>query len=67
MIAWIQAHGGFEAVAVVSVICFNIVMSALAQLFATLKQTEPAFLQNLGNWGLKISQYLTANTPTPKS
>lgn len=65
MLAWIQAHGGFLVLAVLSVTVFNIIMSALAQLFAALKLQEPGWLQAIGAWGLRIAQWLSANTPTP--
>jgi hypothetical protein len=65
MLAWIEAHGGFMLLTALAVTLFNIVMSAIAQIFAALKRQEPQWLQNIGNWGLKISQWLSANTPTP--
>ncbi len=52
-------------VLLLAVALFNIIMSAVAQVFAAMSKTEPGWLQSIGAWGLKISQWLTANTPTP--
>jgi hypothetical protein len=59
VIAFIKAHD------VAVIVIFNIFMSAVAQVFAALGKAEPSLLQKFGAWGLKISQWLSANTPTP--
>jgi hypothetical protein len=62
---FIQAHGGFVAAAVFVLALYNIVMSALAQIFAKLNKPEPGFLNTATAWGLKATQWLSGNTPTP--
>jgi hypothetical protein len=63
--AWISSQGGLVAAVGVIVACLNIIMSALVQLFAKLAVAEPAWMQTVGSILLKISQYVTGNTPTP--
>ncbi len=63
--SWLQAHGMATFVAAVAI--FNIVLSGAAQIFSALGKQEPAWMQKLGAVGLKITQWLSANTPTPKS
>lgn len=62
---FIQAHGGITAVIGVSIVIFNITMSAISSVFSALHQMEPGWLQTLGSIGLKATQWTTANTPTP--
>lgn len=64
---YIQAHGGVIATFVMVLAAYNILMSAIAALCAKLSIQEPAWMQNAGAWGLKLSQWLSANTPTPAS
>lgn len=59
IVTYVQAHW------LVALAVFNVAMSALAQLFVAIGKAEPAFLQSVGAWGLKITQWLSANTPTP--
>ena len=63
---FITAHGGFIAAGLLILALFNIVMGALAQIFTALGKTEPGVLQSAAAWGLKITQWLSANTPSPK-
>lgn len=67
MITWVQAHGvsGILAGVALGAAIFNIVMSALAQIFTALGKQEPVWMQTLGAYGLKVTQWLSANTPTP--
>ncbi len=65
MLALIQSHGG--VVLLVAIAIFNIVMSAIAQIFGALHQKPPGWVQTVGTWGLRISQWLSGNTPTPPS
>jgi len=65
MSAFIAAHGGVMAVAVLAVALFNVLMSAIAKICALLSVQEPAWMQKAGSVGLTLSQWLTANTPTP--
>lgn len=53
------------AVVGVALPLFNIVMSAITQGFAVLHKLEPSWLQTVGTVGMKLSQWLTANTQTP--
>jgi hypothetical protein len=63
MAAFISAHGGVLALAVLAVALFNIVMSAIGQIFSALAIQEPSGLQKVAAVGLKISQWLSANVP----
>ena len=65
MMNFIHSNGGFVAAAIVVVALYNIVFSAIAQIFAAMKKAEPSSLQTAGEIGLKIAQWLSANTPTP--
>ena len=67
MLQFIQAHGGVLAIAIMAVACFNILMSAIAQICGALSLQEPSGLQKAAAVGLKISQWLSANTPTPSA
>lgn len=62
---FVQAHGGFIAAGLLILAVYNIVFSALAQIFSALHMQEPGALQKLGAAGLKITQWLSANTPSP--
>jgi hypothetical protein len=65
MIAFISSHAAvFVAVGLP---IYNIVMSAMAQIFTKLGKAEPTVLQALGNVGLKLTQWLSANTPSPQA
>lgn len=63
---WIQAHGGLVAVVLLAVTIFNILVSAAAQVFTLLGTAEPGWLKSIGDIGLKITQWIGANQPTPK-
>ena len=65
MMNFIHSNCGFVAAAIVVVALYNIVFSAIAQIFAAMKKAEPSSLQTAGEIGLKIAQWLSANTPTP--
>lgn len=62
---FITEHGGLIAVVVLFLAIYNIVMSALASIFSKLGKAEPSALQSAAAWGLKVTQWLSANTPTP--
>lgn len=64
MSAFLQSHGGVMAVAILAVVLFNVLMSALAQAFTALGKQEPQWMQTAGSWGVKVAQWLSANTPT---
>ena len=64
--AWIQSQGGFIASVTLVIGLLNILLSFLAQVFAKLSAAEPAWLQSLGSVLLSLTQWLSANTPTPK-
>lgn len=66
MFAWLQSQGGPMALILVGIVVYNIVMSAIAQIFIALGKKEPPALQAASAWGLKIAQWFSANTPTPK-
>jgi len=47
------------------VVCANIILSAVQQVFAKLSKTEPGWLQSVSKWALVIAQYLGSNPPNP--
>ncbi len=61
-----QAHGGLLPAILVAVMMFNVIMAAFAKLFELMGKQEPVWMQKVGAIGLKIAQWLSANTPTPK-
>lgn len=61
--AWMQAHWALVPVVVLPL--YNLFFSALAQAFTILQAKEPQVLQTMGDVGLKVTQWLSANTPTP--
>ncbi len=60
-----QNHGGLLPAILVAFLCFNVVLSGIAQIFTILGKQEPAWLQTIGAIGLKVAQWLSGNT-TPK-
>lgn len=60
-----QAHGGIVACVVMILVIYNAIMAALAKIFEALGKQEPQWMQTASAWGLKITQYMSANTPTP--
>lgn len=67
MSAFLASHGGVYAIATLFLICYNIVFSALAQIFNALKLQEPGFLQKAGQIGSTVAGWLSANTPSVPS
>lgn len=64
MSAFLSSHGGIVATALLILTCYNLVMSALAQIFNALKIQEPSFLQKAGQIGSTLVAWLSSNTPT---
>lgn len=65
MSAFISSHGGVVATALVALACYNVVMSAIAQICAKLSIAEPSILQKAAAIGLQVANWLSANTQTP--
>lgn len=63
--AFFQSHGGVIAAILVVLVIFNTIMAAFAKIFEALGKQEPEWMQKAGAIGLKITQWLSANTPTP--
>lgn len=60
-----QAHGGVIAVVIMILVIYNAVMAALAKIFEALGKQEPEWMQKAGAIGLTLTQWLSANTPSP--
>lgn len=62
---FIANPNGVLGVVVMAIALFNLTMASLVKMFTILKKQEPQWMQKLGSVGLAISQWLSANTPTP--
>lgn len=62
MLPWTQAHGGLVGTVIFSIAGFNVVMTAIKNVFDGLKIQEPSFLQKIGSVGSAIASWLSANT-----
>lgn len=60
-----QAHGGVIAVVIMVLVIYNALMAAFAKIFEALGKQEPEWMQKAGAIGLTLTQWLSANTPTP--
>lgn len=47
------------------VICLNIILSAVQQVFTKLSLKEPGWLQSTSSFMLKVVQYMGSNPPNP--
>lgn len=70
MFAWIQAHGGFGAVALIALGLYNVTLSGIGQIFTILHAQEPGWIQKLATYGLTAQQWLAgtagASVVTPQ-
>lgn len=65
MLNFIQNHGltGIVTVLLLVLAIYNILMSAVAQIFLALHKQEPQWAVTAGAWGVKAAQWLSANVP----
>lgn len=58
---------GFITMLMSIVVCLNLLLSAVQQIFHTLSKSEPGWLQTLSVVILNITKYLSANPDVPKT
>ena len=56
--------GKLIAILLSAVVCLNIALSAVQQVFSALSQTEPGWLQTLSSFVLSVAKYLGSNPDT---
>lgn len=60
---WLHNH--LDTVLVIGLPLYNLALSTTAKVFQILQKTAPPWLATAAAWGLKVTQWLSANTPTP--